>query len=183
MIANRGGYWITESAEVLETFLVQTGERYRALEEALKPISVSVVDLDQDWAPRWADWWHAKTIALATLRTATRTCLQVFDREQSSQESPVALIVPATSITYTSSLRSLEKAIEEAGIQITAYTNVCQSLEEKHIRQRQRVLQALRDVERATCDAIIAARTEWDRAPRLHVRLTHVPAEMTEVQP
>ena len=173
---------MTDSTEVLETFLAQTQERYTALEQALAPLSAAVTDLDRDWEPRWADWWHAKTIALAMLRTATRTCLQVFDREQSSQASPTALVLSATSIVYKAPLHSIEKAIEEAGILITAYSGVCQSLEEKHIRQRQRVLQALREVERTSCDAIIAARTEWDKAPMLHVRLTHVPAEMTEVQ-
>ena len=181
-ITKRGGYWVTDTADALNTFLAHTQERYTALEQALAPLSAAVTDLDRDWEPRWADWWHAKTIALATLRTATRSCLQLFAREQSSQESPVALIVPATSITYTSSLRTLEKAIEEAGILVTAYSGVCQSLEEKHIRQRQRVLQALREVERAACDAIIAARTEWDKALRPHVRLIHAPEEITEVQ-
>ena len=181
MIAKRGGYWVTDSAEVLETFLAHTRERYAALEKTLEPLSAAIHDLDRDWELRWADWWHTKTIALATLREATRTCLQVFDREQSSQESPVALILPATSIAYTSSLRSLEEAIEEAGILITAYTRVCQSLEEKHIRQRQRVLQALRNVDRATCDAIIAARTKWAQA-EIVLLLTRAPSEMTEVQ-
>ena len=177
-----GGYWVTDETLALEIFLAQTGERYLALEEAVKPISASVLDLERNWTPRWADYWEAKTMALATLRTATRTCLQVFDREQSSQKAPVALVVPATSILYISSLRSIEKAIEEAGILITAYSGVCRSLEEKHLRQRQRVLQALREVERATCDAIITARTEWEQAPMLHVRLTHVPGERSEVQ-
>ena len=181
MIAKRGGYWVTDDAEVLETFLTHTRERYATLEQALEPLSAAVTDLDRDWTPRWADWWHAKTIALATLREATRTCLQVFNREQSSQKVPVALVVPATSTAYTSPLCSLEKAIEEAGILITAYTSVCRSLEEKHIRQRQRVLQALREVERDTCDAIIAAQTKWAQAEIL-LLLTRAPSEMTEVR-
>ncbi len=180
-VMKRGGYWVTDSAEVLETFLAHTRERYAALEQALEPVSAAVTDLDRDWEPRWADWWHAKTIALATLRTATRSCLQVFAREQSSHESPVALIVPATSTAYTSSLISLERAIEEAGILVTASSGVCQSLEEKHIRQRQRVLQALRDVERATCDAVLAARTKWSQA-EIVLLLTRAPGERVEVQ-
>lgn len=182
MIVKCGGYWVTDSVEALETFLAQTQARYAALEQALEPLSAAVTDLDRDWTPRWADWWHAKTIALATLRTATRSCLQGFDREQSSQESPVALIVPATSIMYTFPLRTLEVEIEKVSILITAYSGVCQSLEGKHLRQRQRVLQALREVERTSCDAIIAARTEWDRAPMLHVRLASAPEEIAEVQ-
>ena len=42
------------------------------------------------------------------------------------------------------------------------------------------MLHALRQVERDTCDAIIVARTEWERAEMLHVRLTHVPGERAE---
>lgn len=182
MISKCGGYWVTDTAEALETFLVQTQERYTVLDQALEPLSATIHDLDRDWNPRWADWWHEKINVLATLREATRTTLQLFDRERSSSESPTALVVPATSIAYLSPLRSLEEAIEEAGILITAYRPVCRSLEEKHLRQRQRVLQALRKVERATRDAIIAARMEWDQAEMLHVRLTHVQEEMTEVQ-
>lgn len=182
MIAFRGGYWVTDTTEALETFFAQASERYIALEQGLKPLSATVIDLERDWTPRWADYWQAKTIALASLRTTTRSCLKLFEKEKSSQATPAALVVAATSITYRSSLRSVEKAIEEAGILITAYSAVCRSLEEKHIRQRQRVLEALRAVERATFDAIIAARTEVEQAEMLHVRLTHTPGETMEVQ-
>ncbi len=182
MIAKRGGYWVTDASDVLDTFLAQTEERYIALEQALKPISATVIDLERDGTPRWADYWQAKTHALATLRTATRTCLQLFEREQSSQAAPVPLVVAATSIAYTSSLRSIEAAIEEAGILMTSYSSVCRSLEEKHLRQRQRVLEALRAVDRATFDAIIAARTEWEQAPMLHVRLVYAPTETTTTE-
>ncbi len=181
-ISKRGGYWVTDATDALDTFLTQASDSYIALEQALKPISATVIDLERDWTPRWADYWEAKTKALATLRSATRTCLQLFEREQSSQATPVALVVAATSIAYVSSLRSIEAAIEEAGILITAYSTVCRLMEEKHIRQRQRVLQALRTVDRATCDAIIAARTEWEQAPMLHVRLVYAPIETTTTE-
>jgi len=182
MISKRGGYWVTDASEVLETFLTQASERYTALEQALEPITATVVDLDRNWTPRWTDYWHAKTHALATLRAATRTCLMLFAREQSSQAAPVSLVLATTSIAYTSSLRSIEAAIEEAGILITAYSSVCRSLDEKHIRQRQRVLQALRTVDRATFDAIIVARAEVDQAPMLHVRLVYAPIETTTTE-
>jgi len=181
-ISKRGGYWVTDATDALDTFLTQASDRYIALEQALKPISATVIDLERDWTPRWADYWEAKTKALATLRAATRTCLMLFAREQSSQAAPVPLVLAATSIAYTSSLRCVEVAIEEAGILMTSYSSVCRSLDEKHIRQRQRVLQALRAVDRATFDAIIVARTEWEQAPMLHVRLAYAPTETTEVQ-
>lgn len=178
----RGGYWVTDDTEALNAFLTQTSERYIALEQALKPISAVVIDLERDWTPRWVEYWQRKTKALITLRTETQTCLHLFAKECSSQTAPVALVLAETSITYRSSLRHIEKAIEEAGILITFYSSVCRSLEEKHIRQRQRVLEALRTVDRATFDAIIAARTGVEQAPMLHVRLTHTPSETTEVQ-
>jgi len=179
----RGGYWVTDATEVLETFITQASERYTALEQALEPITATVVDLDRNWTPRWADYWHAKTHALATLRAATRTCLMLFAREQSSQAAPVPLVLlAATSIAYTSSLRSAEVAIEEAGILITAHSAVSRSLDEKHIRQRQRVLQALREVEQAVREAIMVGRAELDQAPMLQVRLTYAPGEMTAEQ-
>ena len=111
----------------------------------------------------WADCWEAKTDRSCNATYRNKDLLAGFDREQSSQESPVALVVPATSIMYTFPLRTLEVAIEKVSILITAYSGVCQSLEGKHLRQRQRVLQALREVERTSCDAIIAARTEWEQ--------------------
>jgi len=178
----RGGYWVTDASEVLETFLTQASERYIALEQALEPITATVADLDRNWTPRWADYWHAKTKALASLRAATRTALQLFEKDRSSQVAPVALVVSATSIAYVSSLRSVEVAIEEAGILITAHSAVDRSLDEKHIRQRQRVLQALREVEQAVREAIIVGRAELDQAPMLQVRLTYTPEETTEVQ-
>lgn len=168
-----GGYWVTENTDALSAFLAQVSERYVALEQALEPISKTIIDQEQSWTP-WADYWQAQMLSLATLRAATRTCLTLFDREQSRQESPVALVVPATSIAYRASLR----AIEEADILITSYRSVCRSLEEKYLRQRPRVLQALREVDRATCDAILTARTEWEQAPHLHVQLTSVPETM-----
>lgn len=180
MIAKRAGYWVTDGAQALSTFLAQTSERYRALEDALKPVSRTIIDQGRDWTP-WADYWTAQMQNLATLRAATRTCVRLFEKEQSSPESPVALVVPATSIAYRSSLRVLEVAIEEADLLITSYRSVCRSLEEKHLRQRPRVLQALRDVEQGACDAIIVARTNWDQAEMLHLRLTALPETM-EVQ-
>ncbi len=182
MISKRGGYWVTDATEVLETFITQASERYTALEQALEPITATVVDLDRNWTPRWADYWHAKTKALASLRAATRTALQLFQREQSSQAAPVALVVVATSIAYTSSLRSIEVAIEEAGILITAHSAADRSLDEKHIRQRQRVLQALREVDQEVREAITVGRAELDQAPMLQVRLTYAPGETAATQ-
>ncbi len=178
----RGGYWVTDATEVLETFITQASERYTALEQALEPITATVVDLDRNWTPRWADYWHAKTKALASLRAATRTALQLFQREQSSPSSPVPLVLAATSIAYTSSLRSAEVAIEEAGILIIAHSAVSRSLDEKHIRQRQRVLQALREVDQEVREAIMVGRAELDQAPMLQVRLTYAPGEMAAEQ-
>lgn len=182
MIFKRGGYWVTDATEVLETFLTQASERYTAIEQSLEPITATVVDLDRNWTPRWADYWHAKTKALASLRAATRTSLQLFQREQSSQAAPVPLVLAATSIAYTSSLRSAEVAIEEAGILITAHSAVSRSLDEKHIRQRQRVLQALREVDQEVREAIMVGRAELDQAPVLHVRLTYAPGEMAAAE-
>jgi len=182
MISKRGGYWVTDATDALDTFLTQASDRYIALEQAIKPISATVIDLERDWTPRWADYWEAKTKALATLRAATRTCLMLFAREQSSQAAPVPLVVAATSIAYTSSLRCVEVAIEEAGILITAHSAVDHSLDEKHIRQRQRVLQALREVEQTVREAIIVGRAELDQAPMLHVRLVYAPGETAAKQ-
>jgi phytoene/squalene synthetase len=76
------------------------------------------------------------------------------------------VIITATSISYRCDLHTVESKIEEAGILLTAYLEVCTSQKEHHIRQRQKVLKALQAVVRATHEAIKDGRSALEQAPR-----------------
>lgn len=165
------GYYVTDAPDVLEGFLIQGRERYTAIEQALEPIKATVADLEGDWKPRWASYWQAKTADLTTLRTATQAALQLFDREQSSQAAPTPIIFSATSIAYKFGLHTIQSKIEEAGILLTTYIEVSASRQEKHIRQRQRVLKALQDVVKATREAVSEGRTTLNQASQEQQKL------------
>ncbi len=146
-------YWVTDDPAVLDAFIVHVRERYTALEQALEPITVTVNDLERDWKPRWEHYWQTKMAALLSLRTAAHAALQVFDREQSSEDMPIPIIFAGISLGYRFGLHTVESKIEEAGILLTSYIEVCSSHEEQHLRQRQRVLNALQEVVKATREA------------------------------
>ena len=158
--------WVSEDPHVMETFLTTARERYTALEQALDPIVAAVSDLEKDWKPRWKEYWTPKLVALASVRVATQVALQVFEREQSTQAAPLPVIITATSISYRCDLHTVENKIEEAGILLTAYLEVCTSQKEQHIRQRQKVLKALQAVVNATHAAIKDGRSALEQAPR-----------------
>lgn len=174
--------WVTNDPDVLQAFLAQGRERYRAIEQALEPLAVTVVDLKGDWDPRQVKYWTANLDALLALRTAAQETSQLFDPKQSSQEHPVPLIFSGTNWCATIPLRLVGKKIEEAGIVLTSYLEVSDSYLEEHLQQRQRVLERLQAVVEATREAVSKGRAELDQAPVLHVRLTYAPGETTEVQ-
>ena len=162
------GYWATDDADILDTFIVQAGEYYDDLENGLKPITEAVEDLERDWSIRWPDYWMAMAHHFIALRNAARACLLLFARERSSRVAPVPLVVPATAPDHTYALNTLLAVLERAGILLTSYSAV----EQRHLRQRQEVLRALREVDEATREAVTEGRTELEQAPMLHVRLT-----------
>lgn len=148
------GYWVTDDPMVLEGFVAHVQEHYDALEQALEPIAATVRNLESDWKPRWNQYWNAKLKDLTALRAANQAELQVFDKEQRSRTVPIPLIIAGTSLGYRCPLHSVESQIEEAGILITSYIDVCDSHQEQHLRQRQRVLNALQEVVKETRKAI-----------------------------
>jgi hypothetical protein len=171
------GYWVTNDADILDTFIAQASERYDALENGLKPTTEAVEDLERDWSTRWPDYWMAMAQNFMVLRDAARACMYLFTRERSSRLAPVPLVVPATAPDYTYALNNLLDVLERAGILLTSYSAVCQSMEQRHLRQRQEVLRALREVNEATREAITEGRAELEQAPMLHVRLISGPSE------
>jgi len=149
------GYWVTDDpAAALEAFVVQVRGRYNALEQALEPIEATVRNLEGDWKPRWEQYWNAKLKDLTALRAANQAALQVFDKDSSSRTAPIPLIIAGTSLGYRCALHTIVSEIEEAGVLITSYIEVSESRKEQHIRQRQRVLQALQEVVKETRSAI-----------------------------
>nr|MBA2676812.1 hypothetical protein [Ktedonobacteraceae bacterium] len=86
--------------------------------------------------------------------------------EQSSEQAPVPVIFYGATMGYTIPLRLIEGRIEEVGILLTSYIEVCDSHQEQHLRQRQRVLQALQEVVETTRDAIHKGRTGLEQAPQ-----------------
>lgn len=171
ILDNIMGYWVTDDLTVMETFLATARERYTTLEQVLEPIAAAVIDLESDWKPRWKEYWTPKLTALASVRAATQAVLQVFEREQSSRTAPIPLIITATSLGYRCDLHTVESKIEEAGILMTSYLEVCTSQKEQDIRQRQRVLKALQAVVKASREAITEGRGELEQAPREQQKL------------
>lgn len=165
-------YWTTDDADVLDAFLTTARERYAALEDALTPISEAVEDLERDWAIRPIEYWMAITRHLLAVRDATKACMHLFARERSSEATPFALVVPASAPNYTYALYTVLEVIGHAGLVLTSYSVVCQSMERKHLRQRQEVFHALCDLNEAVYEAISEGRAELEQAPMLHARLT-----------
>ena len=158
--------WVTEDPAALEAFVATGREHYAALEQALEPLATTVTDLKRDWKPRWKGYWKLKLTALLSLRTATQATFEMFDREQSSEEAPVPVIFYGANMGYTIPLSLVGGRIEEAGILLTSYIEVCESHQEQHLRQRQRVLVVLQEVVEFTHDAIQKGRTGLELAPQ-----------------
>jgi len=165
-------YWTTDDADVLDTFLATARERYAALEDALTPISEAVEDLERDWAIRSVEYWMEMTQQFVVLRDVTKRCKHLFEQERSSEATPVALVVSASAPNYTYALYTVLEVVGHAGLVLTSYSVVCQSMERKHLRQRQEVFHALCDLNEAVHEAITEGRAELEQAPRLHALLT-----------
>lgn len=153
------GYWVSDDPAVLEAFLKNMREWYDILDQTREPITKTIRNLDQDWKPRWAEYWKRVIQELGPLREAERGCLFALAREQSCESIPAPLVLAATSIMYIAPLNTLEAKIEDAGILMTAYIEMSDSHQEKHLRQRQAVLKALRAVDVAAQEAVFDGRT------------------------
>ena len=165
-------YWTTDDAQVLNAFLAQANERYAALEDGYTPIKEAVQDLDRDWSVRPTEYWMALIQQCVVLRDVTKACVLLFERVQSSERTPVPLVVVASAPNYSYALYNALDMLGRAGIALTSYSVVCHSSERKHLRQRQDVLHALCDVDGAVHEAIREGRAELEQAPMLHTRLT-----------
>jgi len=175
MVKNILRYWTTDDAEVFAAFLATAGERYDVLDHALTPITEAVEDLERDWTIRPIEYWMAITRHLLAVRDATKACMHLFARERSSEATPFALVVPASAPNYTYALYTVLEVIGHAGLVLTSYSVVCQSMERKHLRQRQEVFHALCDLNEAVYEAISEGRAELEKAPMLHTRLISSP--------
>lgn len=144
--------------------LVQARRCYEKLEQALMPLIEAIQELEQDWNPREAAFWQRITTALASIRQAVNACLALF-HEPSLQPTPVAACFDAASIVQSCCLYEVAGRLDEAGIRLTSYRNRA-SFAEKHIRQRQGVLHALRELHRAGQHALGKGRTWLDQIQR-----------------
>ena len=140
--------WVSKDPAVL----ARAQERYTALEQSLHPLVATVSDLEGDWNPRLTKYWNATLRDLTAVRTATQGVFQMFDWDQSRHAAPIPHVL--TSFGHTIRLLIAQSKIEEAGILLTSYIQVCGSHEEHHLHQRQRVLKALQEVVKVTRDAI-----------------------------
>jgi hypothetical protein len=176
------GFWVTDQPEVLEEFLQQARECYTAIEEVGKSIKDAVSDLEQDWAPRPFDFWQQAITNLGPLRQATQTCSVLFEPEHSSKEKPVPLIIAGTYLGYLFGMHRIEQKIENAGILLTAHRINAGSLEEEHIRQRQRALEALRKLEKVGREVVAEGRAKLDDVAKERHCITR-PARKQEATP
>ena len=158
--------WVTDDPAGLEAFVTQAREHYAALEQALEPLAAAVKDLEGDWDTRGVSFWTRTLEAVLALRTAVQAVLPLFDSPTSSQEQPLPLLFTGANLMYTLPLWTVQQTIEECGLLLTAYIEVNDSYQEQHLRQRQRVLGALREVVKATRDAVGQGRVELEKAPQ-----------------
>jgi hypothetical protein len=176
------GFWVTDQPEVLAAFIKQAQEHYNAIEAALSPIKEAITDLERDWGSRKEAFWQQAITNLRPLRQASKACSALFEQEHSSQAEPVPMIIAATVLTYQFGLGRIESKIEEAGILLTAHRINAGSLEEEHIRQRQRVLEALRKLEKAGREVVAEGRARLDDAAKEQHCITR-PARKQEAKP
>ena len=145
-------------SEALQAYLVQARQCYDELEQALVPMRDLITDLEQDWNPRDDVFWQRVTTALAPLRQTVNACLALYRQERSTQAMSASALFSAASIEQSCVLFYLGSRIEEVGIRLTSYRHRA-SFAEKHLRQRQWVLQALRDLDEAGQKVLQKGRT------------------------
>lgn len=144
--------------EALQAYLAQARQCYDELEQVLVPMRDLITDLEQDWNPRDDMFWQRVTTALAPLRQTVNACLALYRQERSTQAMSASVLFPAASIEQSCVLFYLGSRIEEVGIRLTSYRHRA-SFAEKHLRQRQWVLQALRDLDEAGQKVLQKGRT------------------------
>lgn len=165
------GFETAIDERTLAQFLASAHQAYQKLEEAITPIDKQIADVQKDWDPRLASFWKAALQEIQTTRSAAADCINLFDCEQ-SQEVPVPIIISATSIAYLSGLHNVNAKIEEAGILLTAYIQSSGSPSiEKDIRERQRLLWALKELSEAVHKAANKARAKLNEAPEVQRQL------------
>src|SRR5581483_7559970 len=134
--------------QALHLVLVQARQCYDELEQALVPLREAITDLEQDWNPCDEAFWQRFLAALTPLRQKVDACLALYRQECPTQPAAVAALFSAVSIEQSCVLFYLRSRIEEVGLRLTSYRHRA-SFAEKHLQQRQWVLQGMRDLEDA----------------------------------
>ena len=158
------GYQVfTDAPEICATFLAQARAHYDTLEQTLGPIKEAVNELQQDWEPRRMWYWQNVLNHLVPVRQALGACVWHFGTER-SQSIPIPRHMAAAAISYLHDVHRLECKLEEAGLLLTSHSAVLPSLEEAHLRQRQRVVKALRALLEEGQKVVTASRVKLDEA-------------------
>lgn len=161
------GAWVTDDPEVMSAFLAQGHVRYAALQQACAPIKEAIEELQRDWQPREQHYWQNILDQLSPLRKAMHACRALFAREQNSEMHPLPMAFAANlTYRYGWNLNGVEEKIENAGILLTIQSATPSSLDEAHIRQRQRVLRALEALHEVVLKATTDARIAFDKEQR-----------------
>ena len=160
------GYDTTNAMEALAAFIALADKEYAALEQAIGPVDEKIADLQRDWDPRpLAFWSGVLRKSIPAIRGATASCLDLFGRKR-SQETPIPLIMSATSMVYACDLHCIKEKIEEAGILLTAYLCTPESKSvETRIRERQRMMRALQQLSKVVHEAVDNGRLKLKSAP------------------
>lgn len=150
------------SLQALHLFLAQARQRYDELEQALMPMGETIADLEQDWNPRGEPFWQRVSTALLPLRQTVDGCLALYDQRRSPQPALISALFAGVSIEQSCVLFYLRSRIEVVGIRLTSYQHRA-SFAEKHLQQRQGVLQGMRDLDEAGQKALQKGRVWFER--------------------
>lgn len=156
------------------TFLSQIHQVFDELKQTFLPVAAAMGDLDQDYLPRDEAFWEGILASLSAIQQASEACLTLTDDTRLPLSSPIPDAAYAAMVKEHVLVCHMRSRIEEVGVQLTAYRDRS-SLAQKHLRQRQCILLALRDLYWAGQGALKQSRIWQDEIQR-HLYLSRIPS-------
>ena len=137
MSRKRGSHDVQQAVPAeLCTYFTLLQKHHHAIQQALSPLQEKMSDLERDWAPRDKAFWQEMLGMLQELKAVLQAACFLID-------APGGLFIQYTLMIELYHTLSL---IDNTGIELTSYLEVCTSRRVAHLHQRRRLLVRLREL-------------------------------------
>lgn len=117
-------------------------DRAATMQQVALPLQQGLADLQKDLRPRRRAFWQTQLRALAALQEAMQPCIDLLCEDL----TPIPFVLRIVRYDILCSLFPARTEMEKIAIAIAAYLPQCQSLSEKSLRSRKKIVDGMRSL-------------------------------------